>query len=589
MTEEKGNKNRIPNGKILSFSRDASLYAKRGDAKRAQNDLISAIFMYSSALEQDPNDLDARLTAAEILTDMSRFNDSNKLIIPFMHKDEDFRRDAYCLVGFNLMGLGEYEGARGCFNRFFDMTDEVSERTDAILDALDLIDSSEVDPPLLTDAALAERENKLNMAHDAFDRGDFESSASILRELVKKDPDDRKALYDAALSCLCTRQTQEGEGYIDRLLRLDSDNWAALSMKLLFAKSANNEIEMTQAVKRLEKCDSDDAEVLLRVNGALLEAGYGEQAAAIGQRLVRLLPYDTLTNHRLAVAYILTKQYKKAGEIYEKLLRIDGEDKVARFYRDRCSEAEADNGRDFSREKPMIQYQLPFDGIISGAKELLDNKDASPASIKDRWNNEPDYRDTVRWAFTLHETNITHVMLNLLMIVGDEDAETMIRTLLADIDVDRRTANDAMGALKRMHAEEPFFAMIDGSLLEGRVNVVDLSNVHIPKQYMDIFPRFRSRAEGLYPDEVIRTGAEIADRFIASTGGRFSRLNNGQSEALSAGLEFLACDRVGVIVRDDALQRYGVSRRRLMNAIERLIRVMLSDDTAPENDGGEGK
>lgn len=586
MTEDKDKNTRIPNGKILSFSRDASLYAKRGDAKRAQNDLISAISMYSNALEQDPDDLDARLTAAEILTDMSRFNDSNKLVIPYMHKDEDFRRDAYCLVGFNLMGLGEYEGARGCFNRFFDMTDEVSERTDAILDALDLIDSTEVDPPLLTDAALAEREEKLQRAHDAFDSGDFEASAGILRELVAKDPDDKKALYDAALSCLCIRNMREGEAHIDHLLELDENNWAALSMKLLFAKSANNEIEMAKVVKRLEKCDTDDAEVLLRVNGALLETGYGEQAAAIGQRLVRLLPYDNLTNHRLAASFILTGQYKKAGEIYEKLLRIDSADKIARFYRDRCAEAGSGKGRDFSREKPMIQYQLPFDGIIAGAKALLDNRDASPASIRDRWKNEPDYRETVRWAFTLHEINITHVMLNLLMIVGDAEAETMIRSVLADIDVDRRTANDAMGTLKRMQADEPFFAVIDGALLEGRVNVVDLSKVHIPKQYMDIFPRFRSRAEGLYSDEVIRTGAEIADRFIASTRGNFSRITNGQSEALSAGLEFLACDRVGVLVRDDAMQRYGVSRRRLMNAIERLVRSMLSDET--EDDGGEG-
>ena len=131
----------------------------------------------------------------------------------------------------------------------------------------------------------------------------------------------------------------------------------------------------------------------------------------------------------------------------------------------------------------------------------------------------------------------------------------------------------------------PFFATVDGCLLEGRVNVIDLSDIHIPKQYCDIFPRFSEKAGQLYSGEVVNTAAGIVERFIANTRGVFRRMTNEQSAALSAAVEYLACDQCGVLVRDDVTERYGVTQRRIMNAINRIVRTVLSGSA--EIDGGE--
>ena len=583
MTERNGQTDNTTRGKILHFAQGPAFYAKRGDAKRAQNDPVSAIAMYNEALAIDPEDLDTRLAAAEVLTDMSRFNDSNRMLIPYMHMDEEFKKDAYCIVGFNLMGMGELEGAKGCFNRFLDLTDEVSERTDAMLDALDYIDSAEEQGPALTDASVAEYDAKLQKAHELFDMSDFEGSARILRSLNEKDPDDCRVLYELALACLCSHENAEGEAYVDRLLTIEENNWHALSLKLMFAKAANNELEIKKVCKRFEKCDSEQPEELLRINGALLEANCNELALRFADRLQKLLPYDTLVNHRLAVSLIKLKQYAKAARIYDKLLRIDRNDYIARYHRACC--AEALEGEGFAKERPIIQYQLPFDRIISMAKKLLDNKECSVMEIREKWESDSDFRDTVKWAFTLHEFNITHAMLNLLRVAGDKRAELLIREVMADIDAGRAVINDGMGILKRMEAPEPFFATVDGCLLEGRVNVIDLSDIHIPKQYCDIFPRFSEKAGQLYSGEVVNTAAGIVERFIANTRGVFRRMTNEQSAALSAAVEYLACDQCGVLVRDDVTERYGVTQRRIMNAINRIVRTVLSGSA--EIDGGE--
>lgn len=574
-------------GKILHFAQDPAFYVKRGDMKRAQNDLISAILLYNEALEKDPDDLDTRLSAAELLTDMARFNDSNRMLIPYMHLDDEFKKDAYCMVGFNLMGLGEFEGAKACFDRFFELTDEVSERTDAMLDAIDYIESLDPDEPALSDAAVIKRNADIREAHEAFNRGDYELASKLFGDLYKDKPGDPNIIYQLALSCLCCHREEEGAGYLEKLIESDGNNWTALSLKLMYAKGMNNEIEMSKTAKKLEKCDSDQPDVLLRVNGALIEAGSFEAALRIAKRLVKLMPYDPLTNHRLAVSHMKLREFQQAAKVYDKLLRIDKNDYIARFYRTACVKADNDPNAARIADRAIIHYQLPVESIIVRAKSLLAGKDASADDLIKKWKEDASFRDTVRWAFTLNEFNVSYAMLSLLRMVNDENSVHLIREVMADIDTNRSIENEAAGALKSMGAEEPFFAMMDGLLFEGRVNLVDLSGFNIPHNYSTIFPRFSEKAAPYYSAEVMNAGAGIIERFLANSNGKFPRISEDQSIALSAALEILACDQCSAEVSTDIEQRYGVSKRRLLNAIDRIVKTVVNNTADREDDGGD--
>ena len=213
-------------------------------------------------------------------------------------------------------------------------------------------------------------------------------------------------------------------------------------------------------------------------------------------------------------------------------------------------------------------------------------REITAESLRDKWENDAEFRDTVRWAFTLHEFNISYAMLNLLRAVWCDRAEHLVRSVMADADVSRSIVNEAMGILKRMDAQEPFYAMLDGSLLEGRVNIVDILNVRIPRQYRLIFERFRESAGELYSREVINAAAGIVERFIANTGGEFKKISREQSEALSAAVEYLACDQCGVPAKDDALERYGVTEHRLMNALNVIVSTVVNG-AAPKDNGGD--
>ena len=584
----KKNKNEIT-GKILHFAQDSSFYVKRGDVKRAQNDLLSAISLYTEALEKDPEDLDTRLSAAEVLTDMARFNDSNRLLIPYMHLDAEFKKDAYCMVGFNLMGLGEFEGAKACFDRFFELTDEVSERTDAMLDAIDYIDSLDEDEPALSDASVVGRNAALKKADEAFTRGDFDQAAQLYGGLYKDYPDDPNVIYQLALSCLCCHREEEGAAYLEKLIETDGNNWTALSLKLMYAKGMKNEIEMAKVAKQLEKCDSDQPDALLRVNGALVEAGSFDAALRVALRLVKLMPYDALANHRLAVTYMKMREFSKAARVYDKLLRIDKNDYIARFYRNACMEADKDPSAAQIGARAIIHYQLPVESIIIRARSLLVSDDVTAEALFDRWRDDAAFRDTVRWAFTLNEFNVSYAMLSMLRMVNDANAVRLIREVVADVDANRSLVNEAMGALKRMNADEPFFALINGSLIEGRVSIVDLSDTKIPKNYASIFPRFSKTAGPFYSGEVISAAAGIIERFLAELKSGFPRITLEQSKALSAALEAAACQQTDTEVRTDITTRYGITERRLMNAFDRLLSTVMLGYERNGEDNGDGE
>lgn len=573
-------------GKVLRFERDSQFFVKRGDKKRSQNDPVNAIAMYLEALEREPHDLAVRLSAAELLTDVSRFNDSNRLLIPFMHEDADFCTEAYCNVGFNLLGLGENEGAKLCFNRFFELSDETSERTDAILDALDYIDSFEEDMGL-TDASVAEYGEKTRAAFMAFENGDFERAEKELKKLEPVFPEDPGVIYRLALACFCQYRYREANEYLERILRSDPDNWGAMSMKLMCARSLGNEIETGMLIKKLEKCDSADPEELLKANGALLEACAYEASVKVAARLLRILPYDTLSNHRMGVGLIKLGRYSKAADIYDMLVKLDRNDRVARYYRAGCSEAAESPDCDFLKQPMMIHYQLPFSVMMEGVKQILaGNESLELEQIRERWQSDPEFRDTVRWSFTLREFNITHAMLTVLRLMRDERAELMLREVIADIDVRDSVINEALGALKNMDAKEPFFAISNGRLLEGRVTMVDLSDERIPKGYRDIFTRIRDNAREIFDSELLSVAGSLAERFIMCSRNDLKPITKAQSEALSAAVELLSCERCGVNPPDDLLERYGVTERRLRNAVERILSAFTEDPLGPGNGGG---
>ena len=578
MGEKKG-KNKT-SGRVLRFERDSGFFAKRADSKRMQNDPVNAAKFYWAALEKQPHDYEVRLALADVLSDMQRFSDSNHVLIPYMHEDAYFIKEAYCRIGFNYFAMGEYGAARRCFDNFFELTDEVSERTDVIMDALDAIDQVAERENMLTDAADEILSMDLDLAHRYMNNSEFDKAAQIMSSLHQEHPDDKRIKYDYALACMCGHEHETGLKLINELLDSDKCDISALSLKLIFAQNMHDEVMIGSICNQLASFEPELPEELLPIIGVLLDAGRTELALKLAKRVYKKAPFDCLTNHVLALCNIKLKQFNIAAKIYDRLLCINKNDSIAGFYRTKCTE----HAEEFLSIKldNLAHYQLPLSDMLNNIKLIASLNVEDEQMLKEKWHADASFRSVIRWGFTLKEFSISYGMLGLLKYIGDEDAQYLMREAIIDPDTNPTLAHEALGMLKSIKAPEPYFAFVHGTLLEGRVNMVDLSARNVPKQYMLIYPRFNSTAAGLYDFEVYAAASGILESYFASLGEYFPQLDEQRSTALSAALECAACKKCGVEIKDDLLERYGITERRLKNALDKLISAVLAESPYKE-------
>ena len=559
------------NGRVLRFDRDSGFLLRRADGKRQRNDPVSAASLYWSALEKDPKDHEIRLALADVLSDMQRYLDSNHVLIPHMHEDEWFMKEAYGRIGFNFFAMGEYAAAQRCFTRFLDLTDEVSDRTDAMLDALDNIVSS-IEEPTVVDSSETMIIGVMTQAHECIAKNDFARAKELLSSLHSSYPEDERVTYNLALACMCDKDYKNGLDALDELGADGVDSLQLLSLKLIYAHNVNDEL-MTQSVcNRLEKCDPNFADELLPVMGILFEEGRTELAMKLAKRVYVKTPYDCTANHLLALCFAKSGQPKKAVGLYSKLLNICRPDYVARFYLNKCSGSDKDL-KDIVSD-PNVRYQLPLYDIMENVKQLASLSSLSVEELCEKWRSDINFRDVVRWGFTLGEFDLSYSLLNLLGLIRDEDAQQIIRGAIIDPGTNHNLAHEAMGLLKHLNAPEPYFTFGGGTILEGRVSLIDLSEMHLPFAYRSIFPRFRALASGLYDIEVYAAASGIMESFLSHYEGKFPQLDEDRSTALSAALEFIACKNTGAVCKDDLLERYNVTERRLRNAINKMLTVL---------------
>ena len=67
-------------GKVLPFAQSGDFFYKRGLEKLDKNNLPDAMAYYGRALKCDPQNREIRIAMAQVLTEMNRFEESNRIL-----------------------------------------------------------------------------------------------------------------------------------------------------------------------------------------------------------------------------------------------------------------------------------------------------------------------------------------------------------------------------------------------------------------------------------------------------------------------------------------------------------------------------
>lgn len=552
-------------GKVLSFRQDGEFYFRSGLAKMDKNDFIGAMASYRMALELEPQNIDAALGLAEALTAMNRPDESNRFMLVHFRDRDTCPAEAYFGMGCNFMALREYEQAIISFDHYLELEPEGRFAYEAYDMAEALSEETEQGGFEATDKEKLRLEAELGRKQ--MEQDDFEGAIKTLEEVIKKDPTLNYARNNLALAYYCVKDYDNATNQVGIVLKNDPHNLQANCNLAVFMKGAKEEDGLKRQINYLKSATAGTEDDLNHLGVTLMELREYAAARNVFRQLSKKRPYEAGVLHRYALCGYFTGDFKLALHCYDKLLQINKNDSIARYYRDVCRAAVKGEPK---RMYPMLNYQVPIDEMVSRIATLSEYVHSPREELKKGWFTGSDMQNLIKWGLTLSDPTVKRAMLRLIASFGDRDAETMLRDFALQREQSVEMKREAFALLKGIGAEEPYLSYMNGELVESRVNLVPATPKGMPECYSEALQQCVTAMQNERKNESITAAITMWSGYIAQMKG-FRPLNPQQTTALAGALEYAACKETGEnITKREICNKYGITAARLNGALARL-------------------
>ena len=564
-------------GKVLPFQQSGDFFYKRGLEKLDKNNLPDAIAYYGRALKCDPDNREIRIAMAQVLTEMCRFEESNRILFALTRggRDEEADPECYFGMGCNFVGLYDYENARNALEHYLALDPDGEFIYDAY-DMLDAIDDAEFGAEGDGLFALSKEDRAYDLAEEGrtlLEQDQYEAAVEALQHALTLAPKLAYARNNLALAYFCMRDNKRAAAEAHAVLRDDPKNVQAMCNLAMVYSAMHDDTNANRMADALLRQETDEPEEINRIALVLMELGRFEEAYGVMQRLVRYYPYETGAVHRLAVCAYETGRYQEATECYDKLLKINAGDTVARYYRGLCRAAQTGGMPHGRKREFMFHYQVPVDEMIARVSRLNAILSLPQEEIAARWREDDELLNLVEWGFSMPEEGIKRALLSLVASFHDARAEALLRDYAMRMDQPDRLKQEAFALLAQMGAEGPFVGYIGGRLVESSISFAKGFPADLPKAYGEVITACIGEMYGKWPEKVLIAAVQLWADHVALLGGQYPRLNRHQVMAMAAALAYLACKQCGEkTARADVCMQYGVSALRLNNALSKLTK-----------------
>lgn len=560
-------------GKVLSFEQTGDFFYKRALGKLDKNNLPDAAAYYGEALRREPENAEFRIAMAQVLTEMGRFEDSNRILFQLTHSKKEVDAECFFGMGCNFAGLFDYANARQALEHYLNLAPEGEFIYDAydMLDAIDEYEGGEAEGLY----ALTKEDRAFDLAETGrklLEQDRFEEAVETLQHALTLYPKLHYARNNLSLSYFCMRDNRRAAAEARTVLRDEPKNVQALCNLAMIEQTQRDKDAANATADILLEQQTDEPEEINRIALVLMDLDRFEDAYGVMQRLGRYYPYETGTLHRLAVCAYETGRYKEATECYDKLLKINSGDTVARYYRGLCRAAQT--GAVNRKRRFLFHYQVPFDEMLSRVNRLNHILTLPQAELSAFWKEDEELKNLIEWGLSVPENNIKHALLSLVATFRDDRAERLLKDYVLRSDQPDQMKQEAFALLAQMGAEGPYLGYIGGQLVESSISFAKAFPGDLPKNYAEVIAMCISGMYGRRPEKTLLAAVSIWSDYVCPFEGKYPRISRAQAVALSAALEYLACRDSGEkAARADLCAQYGISALRFNNALNKLTKA----------------
>lgn len=554
--------------KIVPFEQKGDFFHRMACSHLENSNYFEALGYFRKALATEPDNAEYQLALAQTFTEMGHYEESNRIIIEMLGKEEVYP-ECYYGMGCNFLGMEDYGRAEESFKHYLQVEPDgdFSEEAEDLLDIIEE-ETAEEPPITLVEDTLQERAQE---AKDHMDKGEYSQAIDVLKKIQPVNNAEKLQIENGiAMAHFCEGEYDEALEATEKVLEESPDDIHARCNMLLFAHGMGDEAMKEKCRKTLQTYETDDPKLLSIISFTLCEAGCHEDAYHRMKELLETKPYDMEMLHLYAASAYNSGRFSEASRIWNRMLKIDPEDLVATHFK---ALALKRHKGDKDQEPVEYAYQLPYNEMIQNIRRINESIKSGPAHMKQMWQEDPSFRALMRWGMALKDMTVKRAIIELVASFGDEESKRMLRTFIFRREEPDGLKSDVFTMLKYMGAKEPYIAYIDGSVVEVRVSVFNQGGRQLPSEYSAVLrmamKSIPSRRDETFSAKVM----EIWESFITARGDKLPKLfDNG---AWAAALEYYTCMQLDIKVKKSEVCRvYGTRVPFMQKRLEEMITVL---------------
>lgn len=409
------------NPKVVSFDRSSAYVHHRAMVNRRENNPVDALELMRHAVEQSPENGEYRLDLAELYCEMGCHAQSNRLLLDMLASDD---APAECFYGLalNQIAMNDVEGAKQSLRRYrqADPNGVHGSDVERLASELDIVEA--LNRPV--NRRLYRAMRVADHACDTLQSGDparakrlFERSLSLSSEQY-----EMRAMYALTLM-MCG----EGENAVREAERASAGfppSVRALCVSSQVFAALGNKEKARELLERALGEHPNGVELRLLIF-TLGEIGMHDQLAECARIALQETPYDRQLLHiRAAALHRLGMKDEQVEKFWQRILRIDPDDSIAKFYRDACVRG------DLGKYEIGYAYQVPEEEFRSRAVWLAGILNEGMMAARARWSEDAHFRRMVLWAAQCDDEKLRRAAVTVIAAMDDESAQSSIRSLM---------------------------------------------------------------------------------------------------------------------------------------------------------------
>lgn len=348
---------------VIEFKQSVEYYLDLSDKSMDEGKPLLALNALRHAMKQvtSMEDLEEILLCrALIYADMGRYENSNSALFELLSKDLALS-DCYFSLAQNFYCLDRNDLSTYYFEKIAEIEPDIP--TDAISEYLDLSptvyrDSSyRVVYPTSNDDAVR--------AKDLMQEERIDEAIEILTEIPKECSNYIDAQNDLAICYLITGEIQKARSVVDETLIVAPNNIVAICNKLIVSKGKMTTNEIMECVLKFEETKDLTTTEKTKIAMTMCDINLHSEAIRYLERTLEDRPYTQLYMILLGIAYFNNMQFDESLDVFDKMLKIDDRDTIAKFYMRYVKKTKEEF---LSNNKETLQFeylpQIPRDEII---------------------------------------------------------------------------------------------------------------------------------------------------------------------------------------------------------------------------------